>query len=171
MSKQLVWYAAAVARVYLETSFFSLCVTTRSTEIDAGRRAVSNEWWRNQAKHFELFISPEVIRELSAPEFPNSANALEMLRGLQVLEMSPDVIGLADLLVRERVMPGPAVEGDALHVAAATIHRMDHLLTWNVKHLANPNKRTHFAVICMRLGLAAPQLVTPDLLQDDDDEQ
>ena len=103
---------------------------------------MSNAWWANQAGRFEVFISPEVVRELSAPEFPN----------------------------KERVMPAPSVEGDAVHVAAATIHRMDYLLTWNVKHLANPNKRTHFAIICMRLGLTPPQLVTPDLLEASDDE-
>jgi hypothetical protein len=159
-----------VAKVYVETSFFSLCVTTRTTDVDAGRRAVSNAWWANQAGRFEVFISPEVVRELSAPEFPNSVQALEMLRGLNVLELSPDVIRLAELFVKERVMPAPSVEGDAVHVAAATIHRMDYLLTWNVKHLANPNKRTHFAIICMRLGLTPPQLVTPDLLEASDDE-
>ena len=47
---------------------------------------------------------------------------------------------------------------------------MNYLLTWNVKHLANPNKRTHFGVICMRLNLSAPQLVTPDMLQEFDHE-
>ncbi len=52
----------------------------------------------------------------------------------------------------------------------ATLHRMDYVLTWNVQHMANPNKRTHLGVICMRLGLAAPMFVTPDLLQETDNE-
>lgn len=159
-----------MAKVYLDTSFFSVCVTTRTTERDVGWRASSNLWWQTQARRFDNYISPEVVRELSAADFPNGAAALEMLRGMNVLELSPAVLEFADLLVRDRVMPGPSVEGDALHVAAATVHRMDYLLTWNVKHLANPNKRTHFAVICMRAGLAPPMLVTPDLLQGSDDD-
>lgn len=57
-----------------------------------------------------------------------------------------------------------------MHVAAATFHQMEYVLTWNVKHLANPKKRTHFSVICMRLGLVPPQIVTPDMLQETDDE-
>lgn len=153
----------------MDTSFFSLCVTTRTSERDIGWRASSNLWWHSQAVRFELYISPEVVRELSAPEFPNGPAALAMLRGLTVLDLLPGVVEFAELLVRERVMPGPSVAGDALHVAAATVHRMDYLLTWNVKHLANPNKRTHFAIICMRAGLAAPAFVTPDLLQESDD--
>ncbi len=61
-------------------------------------------------------------------------------------------------------MPGPAVEGDAVYLAVSVVHGMDYLLTWNQRHLANPNKRTHLAAICARLNLNVPQIVTPDLL-------
>jgi hypothetical protein len=159
-----------VARVYLETSFFSACVSTRTGAKSRGWRASSREWWQLQGPRHQLFVSDEVVRELAAPEFPSRDDALAMLRGLDLLDATPEVEQLAALLVRERVMPAPAVAGDALHVAVATVHRMDYILTWNVKHLANPNKRTHFGVICMRLGLAAPQIVTPDMLQEPDDE-
>lgn len=94
-----------------------------------------------------------------------------MLSGLRALELNAEVAALAELLVRERVMPGPAVEGDAIHFAASAIHRMDYLLTWNQKHLANPNKRTHLAVICARINLSAPQIVTPDLLIVENDHE
>ncbi len=104
------------------------------------------------------------------PTFPQSLQALGMLHGVTVLALTREVKELAELLVGERVMPGPATEGDAIHVAVATIHGMQYVLTWNVKHLANQKKRTHFGIICMRLGLSAPMLVTPDLLQEDDDE-
>lgn len=89
-----------------------------------------------------------------------------MLRELLLLEMNREVEQLAELFVAERVMPGPSVSGDALHVATATVHRMDYILTWNVQHLANPNKRTHFAVLCLRLGIVPPNIVTPDMLQE-----
>jgi hypothetical protein len=153
-----------VAKVYLETSFFSACVSTRRSPGSRGWRAISNAWWQQESRRYELFISPEVIQELTATDFKNRRNAVEMLQGLKLLEQTQEVAALAQLLVKEHVMPGPSVEGDAIHVAAATIHQMDYLLTWNVKHLANPNKRTHFGIICMRLNLVAPQLVTPDFL-------
>ena len=152
--------------MYLETSFFSECVTIRTGAIDLGRRATSLNWWNTHAKSFDLFISDEVIRELSDPGFPDIVRtpALAMLNGLNGLVLNAEVAALAELLVRERVMPVPAVEGDAVHVAVAVLHRMDYLLTWNQKHLANPNKRTHLAIICARLQLPVPQIVTPDLL-------
>ena len=87
-----------------------------------------------------------------------------MLSGLLALPLTDEITAFAEILVREKVMPAPAVSGDAIHLAAAAIHRMDYLVTWNQKHLANPNKRTHFVVVCARMNLAAPQIVTPDLL-------
>lgn len=155
-----------MAKVYVETSFFSACVTCRSGEKIVGWRVSSNEWWKTQRDYHDIFISGEVVRELSATDFPNREKALGFLVGLNVLELIPEVEQLAHLMVYEKVMPAPAIEGDAVHVAAAVIHRMDYILTWNVKHLANPNKRTHFAIICMRLGLTPPQIVTPDMLQE-----
>jgi hypothetical protein len=65
-------------------------------------------------------------------------------------------------------MPGP-VAGDAVHVATATFHGVDFLLTWNVRHLANPNKTAHLQAVCLRVGLAPPGIVTPDLLWETDD--
>ena len=159
-----------MSKVYLETSFFSLCVSTRTGIKEQGWKASSIEWWQTQARKHELFISPEVIRELSAPEFPNGPLALQLVRGLAILDLTLEVVELAELFVQEKVMPGPAFQGDALHVAAATFHAMDYILTWNVKHLANPNKRRHLAILCARLGLVPPILMTPDLLQGDDNE-
>jgi hypothetical protein len=153
-----------MARVYLETSFFSACVSTRTDPRSVAWRETSNEWWNTQASRHELYVSDEVVAELTDPAFAQGPAALAMLRGLQLLELSPEVRGLAQILVREKLMPRPSVAGDALHVAAATVHRMDYLLTWNVQHMANPNKRTHFATVCLRLGLMPPQIVTPDLL-------
>lgn len=159
-----------MARVYLETSFFSACVSKRTTARSLGWRASSNDWWETQRIRHALFISPEVVRELSADDFTESEAALRMLRGLFLLELTREVEQFAELLVDEKVMPGPAVSGDAIHVAAATVHSMDYVLTWNVQHLANPNKRTHFAVICMRLGFLPPMILTPDMLQEPENE-
>ena len=93
-----------------------------------------------------------------------------MLARLPVLDLTADVLGVAAILVNERIMPAPAVAGDALHVAAAAVHRMDYLMTWNQKHMANPNKRTHLTVVCARLGYLAPEIVTPDLMTLEDEQ-
>ena len=155
-----------MARVYLETSFFSACVSHRTSAKAITWRETSNVWWRVESAQHDLFISDEVVYELSAPTFVNGPAALRMLDGIQVLDLDEDTRGLAAILVREKLMPEPSARGDAVHIAAATRHRMDYVMTWNVKHLANPNKREHLAVVCLRVGFVPPQIITPDLLME-----
>ncbi|HEX5244687.1 MAG TPA: hypothetical protein VFW23_15595 [Tepidisphaeraceae bacterium] len=118
-----------------------------------GWRVTSREWWETQAKRHELYISAEVVAELSAPDFQNSSRATEMLRGLSVLELTPEVGNLAELLVENKVMPGPANRGDALHVAVATIHSMDYILTWK-REASGKSKQTNS--LCYNLHEIGP---------------
>jgi hypothetical protein len=54
-----------MARVYLETSFVSACVTDRQDAASVYRHDVSNRWWAEQRARHEVSISAEVIAELS----------------------------------------------------------------------------------------------------------
>lgn len=152
-----------MARVYLETSFVSALVSRRKDLNSLYRHRVSLEWWQTQSRHHELFISDEVVTELSHPRYPQSRQALSLINNLPALDVSGEVRGFARILIREKVMPGP-VAGDAIHVSIAAVHRVAYLLSWNVRHLANPNKLEHLAVICRRMGYVPPKIVTPDLL-------
>lgn len=111
-----------------------------------------------------MFVSPEVVTELSNPTYPHRKLALEMTVEADLLSLTPEVRGLAKILVGEKVMPGPAASGDAVHVAAAVVHRLEYLLSWNVRHLANMNKLEHLRVVCQRLGYIPPLITTPDVL-------
>ena len=51
--------------------------------------------------------------------------------------------------------------GDALHLAIASFHEVDALLTWNLAHIANPNKLDFIIQINRELGLPTPELITP----------
>ena len=160
-----------MARVYLETSFFSACVWNRTDPRSLAAKSESRRWWVQQRMHYDLCISSEVLRELSDITFHNRMDALQLTVDCVVLDLTNDVRGLAKLLVREKVMPGPENAGDAVHVAAAIAHRCDFLLTWNVKHLANPNKVAHLRTVCRRAGYAVPELVTPDFLWNLEEEE
>jgi predicted nucleic acid-binding protein len=134
------------------------------------RRETSREWWNKQAGSHSLYISAEVLAELAHPGFRRSKEALVLVRDVPLLPITDDVRGFAELLVREKAMPAP-VAGDAIHVAVAVVHGMDYLLSWNVRHLANPNKLAHLRTLCLRSGLMPPQIVTPDLLWEDRHEE
>ncbi len=151
-----------MARVYLETSFLSACVTDRQDPKSIYRREESRRWWTSQRKLHALFIATEVARELSDPGFRRREEALALTSEADVLELDDLSRGLAKILVREKAMPGPEGAGDAIHVAVATVHQVDVLLSWNVKHLANRNKVAHVREICRRVGYVPPDILTPD---------
>ena len=53
---------------------------------------------------------------------------------------------------------------DAAHVAVATVHKIDYLLTWNCKHLANAQIMRKIGSVCQRLGHRMPIICTPEEL-------
>jgi hypothetical protein len=102
-----------------------------------------------------------VLNELSDVRYPRRAEALAFVRRIQVIPVTPKMVALARVLIKRKVMPKP-VGGDALHVAMATVAGMDYMLTWNVTHLANPNKEHHLNVVCLEFGLVPPRIWRPD---------
>ena len=50
---------------------------------------------------------------------------------------------------------------DALHVAAAVLHRQDILLSWNFKHLVNRRRRARVNDINISLGLPTLEILAP----------
>jgi hypothetical protein len=58
----------------------------------------------------------------------------------------------------------------AEHLALASFHNCDMLVTWNCKHLANANKFAHIHRVNALLGLRTPALVTPLQLLEKEDE-
>ena len=85
-----------------------------------------------------------------------------------------DSSGVAEVkllrIVRSRRRPverGPIPEkatDDALHIAIATVHGMDYLLTWNCKHIANAEMQTAVNRICRSAGYEPPVICTPEEL-------
>jgi predicted nucleic acid-binding protein len=156
-----------MARVYLETSFFSACVTTRPDVNSQSWKQRSLSWLKTQAPRHALSVSAEVVRELSSKSYPNRDAARAFVADIQLLPVTAEVLALGQLLIDQRVMPGP-LKGDAIHVAVAAYHGIEYVLSWNVQHLANPNKRVHLARVLMGVGKAAPLIVTPDVLWEEE---
>jgi hypothetical protein len=150
-------------KIYLETSFISACVTNRTDPSSLHRKKESLDWWASERHKHELIISEEVLVELAAPSFPLRIQAANFVKEIKVIEVTPEAKGFAQVLIDQQVMPHP-MAGDAVHVAVAALVRAEYIVSWNVKHLANPNKRLHLAKICMRFGHTPPAIVTPESL-------
>lgn len=151
------------SRVYVETTVPSAYVSARTDPSSVHRRDVTRAWWSDQFTRYEAWLSDAVVLELQQGDWPGRAEALRLVEALPRVSISEEVVSVAHRYVRERLVP-VNLAGDALHLAAACVYEFDFLLTWNIRHLANPNKLTHLTVINRRLGLLTPQVVTPEML-------
>lgn len=148
--------------VYIETTIPSYyCDSRQELAADIDR---TRQWWDQERPGYECFISAVVLDELLAGEYPTQKACVDLVKGMPVLEISGDVVEIADVYQMRGLMPRSPVR-DALHLAIASLYRMDYLLTWNCRHLANANKVRHLELVNQRLGLPVPLLVTPAMLQ------
>ena len=77
--------------------------------------------------------------------------------------MTPEAGALAQAILASGVLPLSAGR-DAVHVAVAALHRVDYLLTWNCKHLANAQIMRKIESVCQAHGHPMPIICTPEEL-------
>ena len=155
-----------MARVYLETSFVSyLTAAPRESRdpIAAAHQQITIEWWSRRRGDFELVVSQIVIDEIQLGEPVFAKNRLEVVASLPRLLVSDQATALARDIVSKGFLPHKAFP-DALHIAIATVHQIDYLLTWNCKHIANAAMRGTIEAICRSEGLTPPIICTPEEL-------
>ena len=157
-------------RIYIETTIPSFYFEARSEADMVARREWTCRWWQDAGARYELVTSVAVVEELSRGDFPAREDCLRLIEPLPLVPIEPAVAEIVETYVAREVMPSDPV-GDALHLAVASYHRCDFLLTWNCRHLANANKFDHIRRVNTMLGLIVPALVTPLELVGDDDDQ
>ena len=147
-------------RVYIETSIPSFYHEVRPAPEMVARRNWTRQWWDERRDEYEVVTSEAVIDELSAGDYPNRDQVLLLTNALPILPVDSAIVEIVQAYIAHQVMPQDPL-GDALHLALASYHRCDFLLTWNCNHLANANKFNHIKRINTLLGLFVPMLVTP----------
>jgi predicted nucleic acid-binding protein len=151
-------------KVYIETSIVSYLTSKPSRDIIiTAHQQITNNWWENQKSEYDLYTSQIVIDEASTGDPKAAQERLAKLNDLSLLEITDDIIGLAEKLMEHKCLPPKAVE-DSLHIAIASIHNMDYLLTWNCKHIANAKMRPLIEKVIYESGLLAPLICTPEEL-------
>lgn len=151
--------------VYLDATIPSFYYEDRPGNVIQAWRQITVEFWQHARDNYQLVVSDETIRELEEFGYPEQKRrkCLDLVAGLPRVSLIPEIKELAAYFAKEGAMPVNDL-GDALHLAFATWSRIEYLLTWNCKHLANANKFEHFRVLTMRRRLEAPLIVTPQQL-------
>ena len=101
--------------------------------------------------------------ECSAGDPAAASNRLDIVKNIPLLAINEATLEIAQKLVERKIIPEKAAE-DGLHIATSIIHNMDYLLTWNCKHIANPEIQRNIAQYLDEVGLYLPFICTPEEL-------
>ena len=160
-------YITVKSKIYLETTVVSHLVARPSNDaILASWQRASRQLWEDYADRFEFVISV-IVRDEAQRGNPTAAQQrLEVVSPLTVLEMLPEAGMLAQRLLDTGAVPGNS-EQDAQHIAIATVHGVNYLVSWNHKHIVNKNKREHINRVCREAGFQPITICTPIELMED----
>lgn len=99
----------------------------------------------------ELINAPKQVRE-----FLNSIPEKLKIR----VELSEEVVNLADTYILEKVV-GKTSREDCFHIALATIHKADILVSWNFKHIVNVFRIRGYNAVNLKLGYTQIDIRSP----------
>lgn len=160
-----------MATAYIEITVPSYCIArTSDSLLQAAKQAATRRWWDAGCSGFQLFTSLETLDEAGKGDAQMAADRLNLLRDIPLLPLPDEGLELARCLVASGIIPQKAAS-DALHIAVASVHRIDYLVTWNFKHIANPFIRDRLRSAVASAGFELPVMCSPEeLLQNDDED-
>ncbi len=152
-------------KVYIETSVVSYYTSKTSRDVVIAGHQVStiNFWNKLIANELIPVISALVIKEASQGDIEIAKKRRNAIQGFLVLDISKEAEELSNLLIEKRGIPSESPE-DALHVAIASVEKIDFIVTWNFKHINNPFTKNKIKEIIENAGYICPVLASPEEL-------
>jgi predicted nucleic acid-binding protein len=145
--------------LYLETSVVG-------AYLDNGepfRRDLTIRWWEHELDEYAVYTSILVQREIERISEPYRTGYLKLIEPLKQLDLAEEAAILAEGYISRGIFHRKFI-ADALHVALASFHKIDYLVTWNFGHLANVRKQARIRLFNTAAGFFVPAIVTPEFL-------
>ena len=108
----------------------------------------------------EIVRAPERVRRLMSETFGAA----------EILPMTLEMVELARHYLAQKVVPVDFTD-DARHVALCSVTRLDYLVSWNFKHLANVRRESGFNAVNILQGYLPVRIVAPTFLIHGHDEK
>jgi len=99
----------------------------------------------------ELFDAPELVKNFFR-DLPKE--------NLELVKMTEEAIALAKNYIKENVV-GKTSFDDCVHIALATIYKVDILVSWNFKHIVNVYRIRGYNAVNLRLGYQTLEIRSP----------
>jgi hypothetical protein len=151
-------------RIYIESTIPSYVVARPARDIlQAARQQITRDWWEFKRGGHDLLISQVVLDEIAFGEAEMVRLRLELVKEFPLLELTDEVRDFARRVLGSGLLPREA-DRDAAHIALATVHAMDLLLSWNCRHIANAAIQERLRRLAGSAGLNLPVICTPEEL-------
>ncbi len=149
-------------RIYIESTIPSYIVARPARDLlQAARQQITRDWWDLRSSHHALFASQIVLDEIVGGEVAMAHKRLDLMANIPLLDLTDEARSLTQVVLGSGLLP-PRADRDAAHIALATVHEMDILLSWNCRHIANAAIQRGLRQLVESSGLALPVLCTPE---------
>jgi hypothetical protein len=147
-----------VPTLYLDTSVIG-------GYFDDEWREDTRELWAQRGNGFWQFISSGLVAQEIAGAPPEVRQLFEGTfdRSKDLLATTGEIEDLALEYLKAGVVTAK-FEDDARHVATCTVHRVNHLVSWNFKHLVNVRREAGFNAVNLLQGYPPVSIVNPKQL-------
>ncbi|HPA25567.1 MAG TPA: PIN domain-containing protein [bacterium] len=147
-------------KIYFDTSVPSSYYDATAPE----QTKLTKLFWQKYLKKYQPFISEATIAEIErTKDLIKHENILKLVKNFHLLKIDKDVQKIATSYLDSEIIP-KNYPIDALHIACATVNKIYFLITWNITHMANPNRRKALTEFNAKNNLFIPQLTTPQEL-------
>jgi predicted nucleic acid-binding protein len=109
----------------------------------------------------ELSNAPEQVRDF----FQNLQDEFK-----EKVIVTPEALRLAQTYVDEKVVGETSLD-DCIHIAVATLNKVDMLVSWNYKHIVNVYRIRGYNSINLRLGHGTLEIHSPKEIVNNENEE
>jgi predicted nucleic acid-binding protein len=142
-------------RVYTDTSVLGGC---EDVEFRDPSRRLLEAFVRGE---LTLVLSEVTLRELgTAPEGVRMVVGRVPQEHLELLALTPEAEELAAAYIEDGAI-GTRMRADALHIALASVARVDVLVSWNFKHIVNLKRIHAYNAVNLKKGYPLLEIRTP----------
>jgi hypothetical protein len=111
----------------------------------------------------DIYISSEVIREVSRCPEPRRSQLEGIIRGMEIflLEIDLETLELADRYVKEGIIP-ERFKSDAIHIASAVVNGIEAIISWNFSHIVKLKTRIMVNGVNRMAGYRDIEICSPE---------
>lgn len=146
-------------RIYLDTSVLNFFFEEADLEKSSSTRKLFQEIGGGK---YPAFISELVLREVGRASPMRRERLLSLIKtyNLPVIEVTLESIELAGRYTERKIFP-QKYQDDGLHIAVATVHRLDVVVSWNLRHMVKLKTRREVKAVNLLEGYGEIEICTP----------